>query len=116
MDDTNIPAGLTPGGEGQQLWVWLRAECDESLEACRPLAIELCRIADRLQEVREKIRSQGLSVSAARGRSTRNPLIDTEIKLSKQYQVLWRGLGLSDKPEEERRPVGRPCASDKLPL
>jgi hypothetical protein len=39
-----------------------------------------------------------------------------EVKLSKQFQVLWRSLGLADAPQEERRPVGRPCASDRLIL
>ena len=108
--DSNIPENLRPDGDGRQLWAWLCAQC-EGIEDCRPLATELCRIADRLQEVRAKITSQGLMVSGARGRSAKNPLIDMEVKLSKQYQTLWRSLGLSDKTPDEnadRRPVGRP--------
>ena len=115
--DPNIPEDLK--SEGRALWVWLDAEC-ENIERCRPLAHELCRIADRLQEVRSKIASQGLVVSGARGRSTRNTLLDTELKLAGAYQKFWRQLGLSDKtpdddPVQERRPVGRPPAGgDKL--
>lgn len=112
--DYDFPTDLKPDGEGQRLWAWLHSEC-EGIESCRPLVAELCRIADRLQDVRAKLASQGLSVAGARGRSARNPMLDVEVKLSKQFQVLWRSLGLSDKPEEERRPVGRPAASDRLP-
>ncbi|MGA2155471.1 MAG: hypothetical protein ABSH37_13735 [Bryobacteraceae bacterium] len=114
MDTTFDYSGeLKPEGEGRRLWDWLHAECD-GIEALRPLVLELCRTADRLQEVRVKIAAQGLSVSAARGRSAKNPLLDVELKLSKQFAALWRGLGLSDKPEGERRPVGRPPEPDRL--
>jgi len=115
METDELLGSLKPDGEGRRLWAWLHENC-EGIDSCAPLVMELCRIADRLQEIREKIAAQGLSVSGARGRTAKNPLIDVEIKLSKQYQVLWRSLGLADKPEEERRSVDRPCASDRLPL
>ena len=108
-NDNNFPDGLKLGGEGRQLWAWLVTQA-ENIEDCRPLATELCRICDRLAAVRAKITEQGLMVSGARGRSAKNPLIDIEVKLSKQYQTLWRALGLSDKPPDDTppRPVGRP--------
>jgi hypothetical protein len=99
--------GLKPDGEGRRLWAWLHESC-EGIDSCRPLVMEACRIADRLQEVRQKLDTQGLCVSGARGRTAKNPLCDVEVKLSGQFQKLWRSLGLADKPEEERRPVGRP--------
>jgi len=113
METDELLGSLKPDGEGRRLWTWLYAEC-EGIDSCRPLVLELCRISDRLQEVREKIATQGLSVSGARGRTAKNPLIDVEVKLSKQFQVLWRSLGLADKPEEERRPVGRPPGQFEL--
>ena len=107
------PEDLKPDGAGRQLWTWLCGEF-ENIESCRPLAEELTRIADRLAEVRQKIAAQGLTVSAARGRSAKNPLLDMELKLSKQYTVLWRSLGLSDKAPDDTpvRPVGRPPAGE----
>jgi len=111
--ELNIPEELKPDGDGARLWAWLCSECD-GMESARPLALELCRTADRLQEVRSKIASQGLMISGARGRSAKNPLLDIEVKLSKQFQGLWKGLGLSDKgvDETEKRPLGRPPAGN----
>ena len=104
---------LRPEGEGRRLYRWLMEEV-EGAESCRPLTEELCRVADRLEEVRGKIAVQGLTVSAARGRSAKNGLLDVEIKLSGQYSKLWKTLGLADKPEVEKQPVGRPAGSDEL--
>jgi hypothetical protein len=113
-DSSNIPDGLRPDGEGARLWTWLSDHADGVLDSM-PLAVELCRVADRLQEVRSKLDAQGLAVSGARGRSARNPLIDSEIKLSKQFQALWRALGLSDKSDVPARPVGRPPSGELWP-
>ena len=113
--DFGLLDGLKPDGEGRRLWAWLHESC-EGIDSCQPLVMELCKMSDRLAEVRQKIAAQGLSVSGARGRTAKNPLLDMEVKLSKQFQVLWRSLGLADAPQEERRPVGRPCASDRLIL
>jgi hypothetical protein len=104
-----LAVGLKPDGEGQKLWAWLTTSGEiEGIEGCQPLAIELCRLADRLEEVRSKIASQGLYVSGSRGRPAKNPLIDIEVKLSGQFAKVWRVLGLADKPVEQRLPVGRP--------
>jgi hypothetical protein len=90
-----------------RLWKWLIENADGVLES-RPLVVELAVIADRLAEVRAKLAQQGLTVTAARGRIAVNPLLGQETRLLKQYENLWRTLGLADKPEEEKRPVGRP--------
>lgn len=111
MEQIQPPADLKPDGEGARLWAWLASEV-EGIEQLAPLVTELCRIGDRLQEVRAKLSSQGLMVSGARGRSAKNPLCDLEIKLSCQFSKIWKTLGLADKPAEERRPVGRPPAGD----
>lgn len=115
MDMDNIPKDLRPDGAGRELWAWLHAEC-EGIESCLPLVAELCRVADRLQEVRQKLALQGVSVSGIRGRSVRNPLLDTEVKFSKQYQTLWRALGLQDKPDEMpvTRPTGMRSSGERL--
>ncbi len=105
--DTNTPEELKPSGEGARLWQWLTENADGVMES-RPLVIELCQIADRLHEVRVKLAQQGLTVSAARGRIAANPLLGTETRLLKQYENLWRTIGLADEAAEEKRPVGRP--------
>jgi hypothetical protein len=108
--NTNSPPDdLAEDGEGRRLWTWLHAQC-EGIEENEPLVIELCRIADRLEQVRAKIKSQGLWITG----SKKNSLLDVEIKFSSQYNRLWRQLGLSDKPDEEKRPVGRPPDNEKL--
>ena len=112
-----IPEDLKKDGAGAALWTWLCGECTE-LAACAPLALELCLVCERLHEIRSKIASQGLLVSGVRGRSAKNPLIDLELKASKQFQLLWRSLGLADRnaetPDGPRRPVGRPPAGGDL--
>ena len=108
----NIPVILKSDKAGARLWVWLDEQF-QNIEAVRPLATEICIISERLEEVRTKIGEQGLTVSAARGRTAKNGLLDVELKLSKQIAALWKGLGLADKPPEDApvgsgRPVGRP--------
>ena len=105
--DSSTPDCLKPGGAGARLFQWLVENADGVLES-RPLVAELCVIADRLFEVRAKLTQQGLTVSAARGRIAANPLLGQETRLLKQYENLWRTLGLADEAEEEKRPVGRP--------
>src|SRR5690349_955569 len=106
-EELKFPDVLKPDGAGRELWSWLQEHCD-GLQDCAPLAEELCAVRDRLSEVRAKIAAQGLLTSGARGRSVRNPLLDSEAKLSRQFSFLWRQLGLADKQsEEERRPPGR---------
>ena len=112
--DTDSPA-FRPGGEGERLWAWLHEPEFGGTDACRPMCEEICRIADRLQEVRSKLATQGLSVSAPRGRQAKNPLLDIEIKLSGQFSKLWKTLGLADKPPAEPRPIGRPPGSGVYP-
>ena len=108
-ENNESPKDLKPEGEGIRLWQWLHAEC-ENIAECEPLVIEICRIADRLEQVRSKIAAGGLWITG----SKKSPMLDVEIKLSSQFNKLWKQLGLSDKPQAEKRPVGRPPAGDKL--
>jgi hypothetical protein len=100
---------LRPGGAGEVLLQWLTSEI-EDLDSCMPMVHQLCRCEDRIEEVQAKILTQGLCVSAARGRSMANPLLSVEVKLLATYDKIWRSLGLADTPVEEKhpRPVGRP--------
>jgi hypothetical protein len=50
---------------------------------------ELCRVQDRLAEVRSRIAAEGLVQDGRR-----HPLADLEPKLSGQFRMLWRTLRL----------------------
>jgi hypothetical protein len=99
------PKGL--GTAGKALWEWIVETCDH-IEGTEPAAEELCRIKDRLHQVRDAINRQGVST-----RGKKNTLLDVEIKLSAQFLKTWRTLGLADKPDETKRPVGRPPESER---
>ncbi|HEV3333373.1 MAG TPA: hypothetical protein VG096_20445 [Bryobacteraceae bacterium] len=90
------------GTAGKELLAWLReiAEVDGAL----PLVVQTCQIADRLAEIRQKIKTSGLILS----RDRRNPLLAEEARFMKQYALNWRNLGLADRDPEEKRRVGRP--------
>ncbi len=107
-------AGLAPDGAGMALWAWLLTQTDD-IDGCRPLALEACILAQRLSEVRAKLATSGLLISGPRGRSVKNPLIDTELRLAQQFVRTWRALGLSDAPpsDEPRRGPGRPPDCDR---
>jgi hypothetical protein len=94
---------------GKELWKWLDDMAD-NVDECGPAVLELCRIADRLAEVRSRIATDGLIDEKGR----RNPLTDLEIKLSGQFGKLWRILGLADKADAAKRPVGRPPESERV--
>jgi hypothetical protein len=120
VDMKIMPDEFKPESAGAELWQWLEAEVEE-IERARPLALELCRIAQRLSDIRAKLAVQGLTVAGVRGRSVRNPLMDSELRLSAQYAKLWRALGLSvaapGDATKPARPVGRPStevADEKL--
>jgi hypothetical protein len=51
---------------------------------------ELCRIADRLAQVRDTLAAEGLVDKEGK----RHPLADLEPKLSGQFRMLWRTLRL----------------------
>jgi hypothetical protein len=105
MRGKGVPKHLR--SDGRRLWAWLQSAFDGS-DDLWPLATELCQIADRLGEVREQIRKDGVWVNGRK-----NPLIDIECKLSAQFTKLWRTAGLADKPDVEKRPVGRPTNFDR---
>jgi hypothetical protein len=72
-----------------------------------PLVAELCRIADRLAEVRETLTKEGLIDEDGK----KHPLADLEPKLSAQLQKLWKLAGFSDPEPKEKRGAGRPVGS-----
>src|ERR1019366_4006267 len=90
---------LRPGSDGERLLAWLLSEI-AGVDTVAPLVHELCRTADRLEEIRAKLLSQGVSVGGPRGRSIANPLLQVETKLIASYDKLWRSLGLADSPPE----------------
>lgn len=130
---------------GRSLWKWLDLNCD-GLPDAAPLALELCKTADRLEWVRAQIALAEIAQIAAttaaadaaspapprRGRPRASAraeqaaaaeqavkaatdlrrLIDTEKGLQGIYSRIWRQLGLSDRTDDARRPVGRPSTSD----
>jgi hypothetical protein len=108
IPDTANPKNEPPadlGAAGRETWDWLLVHCNaESVENVRPLAIELCRTADRLAQIRERIASRGLEPGGKR-----NALLPEEARVSKQFALLWRSIGLADHDPETKRPVGRPA-------
>jgi P27 family predicted phage terminase small subunit len=95
---------------GRQLWRRISSEFE--VRGTEDLLQELCRLADRLAEVRSVLKAEGLVVGVG-DKQRRHPLADLEPKLSAQYQKVWRLLGLADS-DQPRRPVGRPSESDRL--
>jgi hypothetical protein len=99
------------GPAGKEALVWLQTQGD-NINQVFPMALELARLADRLSEVRAKIRAQGVTLGAGK----RNPLLATEIQLTKAYAGVWKTLGLADKDEETKRRVGRPNGGGGMEL
>jgi len=93
-DETKPPHGL--GKAGHKLWHHVASNYD--LMGNEPVLEELCRVADRLAEVRSRIAEDGL----VDGNGRKHALADLEPKLSGQFRMLWRLLGLSD--DEEPKP------------
>jgi hypothetical protein len=108
MDKVSPPKGLGRAGRG--LWREITLLYDAT--GAEPLLAELCHVQDRLSEVRQILKSEGLTVArpgarrgfrgAAPTRDRRHPLADLEPKLSAQYQKIWRLLGLADKEPEAK--------------
>lgn len=98
------------GTAGRQLWK--RVEAAYDTEGVEDLLCELCRVADRLHEVRSTLKRDGLTVTED-GKLKRHPLADLEPKLSGQFRMLWRTAGLADNPDEPARPIGRPPESER---
>jgi hypothetical protein len=67
---------------GREDWEWLHTECD--VQPCRPLAVELCRAADRLAEIRVEIKKRGVVMSNGK----KNPLLAEEARVQKQYVLI----------------------------
>jgi hypothetical protein len=98
------------GTAGRRLWKRVEAAYDTG--GVEDLLCELCRVADRLHEVRATLTREGLTVLEA-GKLKRHPLADLEPKLSGQFRMLWRTAGLADDEKEPARPIGRPPGSER---
>lgn len=98
------------GTAGKALWRWCVQQGDVS--GTEPLLGELCRLADRLTELRALLAKDGAIIREA-GRIRKHPASDLEPKISGQFQKVWKLIGLADPPPAERRPVGRPPAGER---
>lgn len=98
------PKELKPPGKA--LWNSVLDFAD--IAGCEPLLAELCKIADRLHQVREQIAEDGLVDEDGK----KHTLADLETRLVGQYLASWKMLGLADSGEP-RRPVGRPPESER---
>ena len=87
---------------GKALWCDICAQAD-SIEGTEPMLAELCRLSDRLAEIRETLKREGLMIV-----DKRHPLVDAEMKCTAQYQRVWRTLGLAEAEPDPVRGKGRP--------
>jgi hypothetical protein len=89
------------GTAGLELFRW----CDDTfeIEGVLPVVTELCKVADRLQQVRSQL-----------AETPDNRLINSEVKLSAAYARLWKMAGFGDADKPPARPVGRPEGSQSL--
>jgi hypothetical protein len=90
---------------GKLLRRWLEEKFD-GLADVEPLAAKLCRLEDLLHATQDEIECASVT--------KKNALITTELKIHAQYLKVWVRLGLSDKPDEMRRPVGRPPEAERI--
>lgn len=97
---TKPKADLKP--PGMMLWKWIDGSIENMAEV-EPAVEELCKVADRLEEVRSQINADGVMVGGKP-----HGLLALEVKLSGQFRNLWRASGLGDRTDDARRPVGRP--------
>lgn len=102
----NRPKGL--GAPGRALWRRLTEVCDLE-EGAELLLAELCTVADRLHQVRQAIKRDGVATGGKGGKILRaHPLLAHEPKLVARYEALWKLLGLArDEPDATKR-IGRP--------
>ena len=85
---------------GRNLW---KTICrDYEVEPGAELVLgEICRIWDRLHEVRARLAAEGLTLTegeGARQRIRKHPLLDSEPKLVASFVKCWKAAGLADTP------------------
>jgi hypothetical protein len=85
---------------GRNLW---KAICQEyDVEPGAELVLgEICRLWDRLHEIRERLAADGLTLTegeGARKRTRKHPLADLEPKISAAFIKAWKTAGLADTP------------------
>jgi len=109
------PSGLKPAG--RRLWSWLEDNCG-TLEPAAPLVAQLCRLADRIDEVQAKLAGEGVTVTIKPVKGTPkvkpHPLATLEIKLLAEYRATWRLLGLAEEVPPQKRARGRPTDLERL--
>jgi hypothetical protein len=110
MNKLNPPKGLGRAGRG--LWRQITLAYDTT--GGEALLEELCRLQDRLSQVRAILNAEGLTVARTTGRrgpeparDRRHPLADLEPKLSAQFQKVWKLLGLADRDPDPKPGMGR---------
>lgn len=106
-DVPDPPEELGPAGREQ--WTWLWEHGGDDLADVLPLAVELCRTADRLFSIRGDITRRGITLSNGR----KNPSLAEEARFQRQYVLTWRSLGLADKDPAAAGRVGRPPGQKK---
>jgi hypothetical protein len=107
----NLPAKgpRAVGKDARKLLGWL--ETNYEIEPGLPLVERMLRITNRLQEIDAAIKkSGGVEIDGKP-----NVLLAEERRYEEQWLKLWRAAGLSDRPEAERRSVGRPPESERWP-
>jgi hypothetical protein len=83
---------------GDELFTWCDTNYD--LTGAEPVVKEMCELADRLEQVRNKLKE------------TPDPkLIGAEVKLSASFMRCWKAAGFGDANKPPARPVGRPEGS-----
>lgn len=97
---TTAPKSL--GAAGRALWQELTDAY--TMDGTTPLLVELCTLADRLADVRQAMKRDGVVLASGKA----NPLLAAELKLQVTYQKCWRLLGLADPDPAEKRGPGRP--------
>lgn len=91
------PAGL--GAEARKLWSDTLAEFQFAPGADLTLLAEMCLAVDRLRQVQDALRAQGLMVPAPGGTQKANPLLATESALRRDILACVRALRLTSSPE-----------------
>lgn len=103
MKKPSAPKDL--GTAGRALWAWLRENTEG--EGTEPLEMELCQLADRLEQTRAALKAAGITTDPKT-----ISMMNVEVRLLGQFRSVWKCLGLADDTTP-RAPVGRPVESDR---
>jgi P27 family predicted phage terminase small subunit len=95
------PSGL--GTAGRRLWrsVWANLEPSAPWEL--EVVAEACRHLDRAAECREVIRTEGLTLTDARGSAKAHPLLAVEVNATRTMAQLLGAVGVKAAPARDSR-------------